>query len=198
MTRITSSNLDPTFCWRRGVQMAALNWQSLDEGTMLNYGMFGGGPGWVLKPPGYRSSDSAILHRTVDLTIQAFAGHGLASSPGETDKEGFCPYIRCQLHVEQLGEQSARENTSTFSNVIAMATSHKDENEVDSDKGYCSKRTKASSGINPDFGGEELQLPRVSGVVQELSFVRSVLSLPSVLPSTRRFDIMPPCMQPLV
>ena len=40
--RVTSSNLNPIPLWRHGVQMVALNWQSVDKSTMLNEGMFGG------------------------------------------------------------------------------------------------------------------------------------------------------------
>jgi len=53
--RIGSSNLDPAPAWRRGIQIAALNWQNWDEGMMLNEGMFAGTLGYVLKPPGITS-----------------------------------------------------------------------------------------------------------------------------------------------
>ncbi|KJR82728.1 phospholipase c [Sporothrix schenckii 1099-18] len=56
---VTSSNPDPACCWRRGVQMVALNWQTLDKAMMLNHGMFEGSNGWVLKPPGYRGAPTA-------------------------------------------------------------------------------------------------------------------------------------------
>src|SRR5690606_14824926 len=42
-TRITSNNFDPLIYWRRGVQMAALNWQRYDLGMQLNRAMFDGG-----------------------------------------------------------------------------------------------------------------------------------------------------------
>ncbi|KAL2260328.1 hypothetical protein VTK26DRAFT_5680 [Humicola hyalothermophila] len=51
--RITSSNFDPLIYWKRGVQMAALNWQTFDTGMQLNQAMFDGGTdqsGYVLKP----------------------------------------------------------------------------------------------------------------------------------------------------
>ncbi|KAK0720345.1 hypothetical protein B0H67DRAFT_599857 [Lasiosphaeris hirsuta] len=51
--RITSSNFDPLVYWKRGVQMAALNWQTYDTGMQLNQAMFDGGTdqsGYVLKP----------------------------------------------------------------------------------------------------------------------------------------------------
>lgn len=37
--RINSSNPDPSVFWRKGVQMVALNFQVLDEGTMVNQAM---------------------------------------------------------------------------------------------------------------------------------------------------------------
>lgn len=52
-TRLASSNFDPLLYWRRGVQMAALNWQTFDLGMQLNRAMFDGGQdssGYVLKP----------------------------------------------------------------------------------------------------------------------------------------------------
>lgn len=54
--RVSSSNLDPSVFWRKGVQIVALNWQKYDEGMMLNQGMFADTGGWVLKPRGYRGS----------------------------------------------------------------------------------------------------------------------------------------------
>jgi phosphatidylinositol phospholipase C delta len=51
--RISSSNFDPLIYWKRGVQMAALNWQTFDTGMQLNQAMFDGGTaqsGYVLKP----------------------------------------------------------------------------------------------------------------------------------------------------
>src|SRR5262245_32388569 len=54
--RVNSSNLDPSFNWRQGVQVVALNWQNCDKGMMLNRGMFAGTNGWVLKPPEYRGT----------------------------------------------------------------------------------------------------------------------------------------------
>lgn len=55
--RFTSSNFDPLIYWRRGVQMAALNWQTFDLGMQFNQAMFAGGKdasGYVLKPRAFR------------------------------------------------------------------------------------------------------------------------------------------------
>ncbi|KAF7545423.1 hypothetical protein G7046_g9568 [Stylonectria norvegica] len=67
-TRITSNNFDPLIYWRRGVQMAALNWQTFDLGMQLNRAMFEGGTdssGYVLKPPELR--DIQVLPYNSDI-----------------------------------------------------------------------------------------------------------------------------------
>ncbi|KAI0169587.1 PLC-like phosphodiesterase [Hypoxylon sp. FL1284] len=56
-SRLSSDNFNPLMYWRRGVQMAALNWQTFDLGMQLNQAMFDGGTdqsGYVLKPESMR------------------------------------------------------------------------------------------------------------------------------------------------
>ncbi|KAF4336314.1 hypothetical protein FBEOM_9830 [Fusarium beomiforme] len=53
--RADSSNLDPLDFWKYGVQMAAISHLNVDEGLMVNSGIFDDEDGWVLKPFGYRS-----------------------------------------------------------------------------------------------------------------------------------------------
>ncbi|KAI1102383.1 PLC-like phosphodiesterase [Jackrogersella minutella] len=56
-SRLSSDNFNPLMYWRRGVQMAALNWQTFDLGMQLNQAMFDGGidqSGYVLKPESMR------------------------------------------------------------------------------------------------------------------------------------------------
>ncbi len=56
-TRVQSNNFNPLLYWRRGVQMAALNWQTFDLGMQMNQAMFDGGTdrsGYVLKPESMR------------------------------------------------------------------------------------------------------------------------------------------------
>ncbi|KOS17097.1 1-phosphatidylinositol 4 [Escovopsis weberi] len=67
-TRLASSNFDPLLYWRRGVQMAALNWQTFDLGMQLNQAMFAGGTdssGYVLKPTELR--DIQVLPFNSDI-----------------------------------------------------------------------------------------------------------------------------------
>lgn len=157
--RVTSSNLDPSFFWRQGAQIVALNWQSIDKGTMLNQGMFAGEQGWVRKPLGYRSSDEAPLHRNVELSIEVFAAQDLPQPSEHTHVRGFHPYVVAYLHVEQPeeGSEAPRGDSSTDS------------------KGTSQKRTvKSSSGSDPDFGSQVIHFNTVPGVIEELSFVRFV------------------------
>lgn len=156
--RVTSSNLDPSFYWRRGAQIVALNWQNLDKGMMLNRGMFAGEQGWVRKPLGYRNSDDGPVRRNVDLSIEVFAAQGLPLPPGDTNAKGLKPYVISLLHVEEPEDESNR-NTP-------------DDSSSDSGKSSYKRTIKRASGTDPDFGAQKIVFPTVSGIVEELSFVR--------------------------
>ncbi|TAQ87062.1 hypothetical protein B7494_g4616 [Chlorociboria aeruginascens] len=153
--RFTSSNLDPSIFWRQGFQMAALNWQTLDEGMMLNEGMFAGEDGWILKPPGYRSADPAtnlsdtIQYKTLDLKITIYAGQRIPLPTHQTER-GFHPYIKCELHVE------------------------KDERASEGKEGEYKMKSPSSKGDHPYWGNDGFQLDfmGIGKVVEELSFVR--------------------------
>ena len=162
--RVTSSNLDPTFYWRRGAQLVALNWQSLDKGMMLNHGMFNGTPGWQLKPAGYRSSkpDEGICRANIDLAIEVFAAQDLPLPQGRTEKS-FRPYVVVQLHVEE--PQAGAEVPDG------------DDTSSDAEKSSYRRRARGGVGANPDFESQNLVFPTVMGVVQELGFVRLVISI---------------------
>ena len=165
--RVSSSNLDPSVFWRKGVQFVALNWQKYDEGMMLNRGMFAGSGGWVLKPKGYRgtagmdevtreSQSDAIIHRTLSLSVEVIAGQDIPLPIGDTRPSGFHPYVKCELHVEKPEERSGAPI----------------ERDGKSKEGEYKTVTKTSKGVEPDFGGERMEFLKVAGVVEELSFVR--------------------------
>ena len=150
--RIDSSNVDPSEFWRKGVQMVALNWQKLDEGMMLNEGMFAGEHGWVLKPPGYRSDTTETIDfQTLDLKITVLAGQHIPIPEDQVEKS-FHPYVRCELHVEKEQEDGAEP----------LASEHR------------KRKTGYQKGDHPNFGeaGSVLQFPTIRKVVEELSFVR--------------------------
>ncbi|KAJ6443887.1 1-phosphatidylinositol-4,5-bisphosphate phosphodiesterase 1 [Purpureocillium lavendulum] len=162
VTRIDSSNPDPSPFWRKGVQMVALNWQSLDDGMMVNEGMFAGHKGWILKPPGYQSLDKdadshelAAPGRTMDLDITVFAGHKLpstGSADGGTDNNysgsTIKPLVKVELYVV--------------------------DKETGSKESPYKQRTDARKSVNPHFGahGKTLHFRAIPKVVPELGFVR--------------------------
>lgn len=157
--RIDSSNLDPSTFWRKGVQMVALNWQKCDEGVMLNEAMFSGEHGWVLKPPGYRSqSKDAIPYKTVHLKITIYGGQHIPIPEGQESK-GFHPSIRCELHVEKPEDKPTEGATKVKG-------------------GEWKHRTPHAKSDSPDWGkdGVILDFPQVDGILEELSFVRYVIS----------------------
>lgn len=176
-TRLSSSNLDPSFFWRKGVQMVALNWQKWDEGMMLNEAMFTGSGGWILKPAEYRgdakrvtkvsneSQADAIPHKVLDLVIEVFAGQDLPLPLGDVKPERFHPYVKCELHVEKPEERSGAPV----------------EGGGKSREGEYKRQSKTSKGIEPDFGGESMKFVNIPGIVEELSFVRSVHTFESTL-----------------
>ncbi|MCJ1288450.1 hypothetical protein MMC26_007808 [Xylographa opegraphella] len=169
-TRVSSSNLDPAFFWRKGVQMVALNWQSWDAGMMLNEAMFGGGLGWVLKPEGYRCSTTntpisqyenqtaAIQYKTLSLAIHILAAQHLPIPNSDVRSDHFHPYVKCELHVGKHEERSGSPIAGGGSTL----------------EGEYKRTIRPSKGVEPDFGGETMQFAEITGVVEELSFVRSV------------------------
>lgn len=173
--RVSSSNLDPSVFWRKGVQIVALNWQKWDEGMMLNHAMFAGSYGWQLKPKGYRgalhgevtkvteeSQADAIAHRTLSLSVSVVAGQNIPLPPGDSKPDGFRPYVKCELHVERPEERSGAPI----------------EGGGKSKEGEFKRRTKKSRGIDPNFGGEKMEFMAIPGVTAELSFVRYVMRFP--------------------
>ncbi|KAI5296315.1 hypothetical protein KEM52_004207 [Ascosphaera acerosa] len=170
--RVRSSNPDPSFSWRQGVQFAALNWQNTDLGMMLNHAMFDGTGGWVLKPEPYRSdrwraqqgpsstttAGAARQGNALSLSIDIYAGQNLPLCPGETNSKKYHPYVSCQLHVEKPKDSSQ----------AGQSDSDSDEDSSETWK----RKTSSSTGTHPDFDGQRLQFPRCSQVLQELTFVR--------------------------
>lgn len=193
--RVTSSNLDPTFYWRRGAQLVALNWQNLDKGMMLNHGMFVGTHGWRLKPSGYRSEKvsptDVIERRNLTLSIEIYAAQDLSLPPGDHSERGFKPYVNCQLHVEEPEDD---------------ATPDQDDASSDTEKSSYRRCTKSSSGRNADFKGQKLEFPTVTGIIEELSFLRLVFlfrflayidvssNSPRALSSSLLYKISPCCI----
>ncbi|KUI73453.1 1-phosphatidylinositol 4,5-bisphosphate phosphodiesterase 1 [Cytospora mali] len=180
-TRVSSTNLDPSIYWRKGVQMVALNWQRahVDEAIMLNSAMFESEQGWSLKPSGYLSSDGttsqaeAGKHRTLErFRITVLAGQHIpfpgepddpesdassVSTASTSDSTSFKPFVKCEIHVETPEE---RNDKKTIKSGLVQDGQYK-------------LVTKSSETENPDWGvGQILEFPVIDDVVEELSFVR--------------------------
>lgn len=109
-TRITSNNFDPLLYWRRGVQMAALNWQTFDLGMQLNRAMFDGGrdsSGYVLKPDELRDIQvlpynaelaGGMRQRTVvSFTIDVISAQQLMRPANLPANKSMDPYVEVEV-----------------------------------------------------------------------------------------------------
>jgi len=81
-TRVNSSNFDPMNAWSAGVQMVALNYQTMDKGMLLNSALFehsNGGCGYVLKSKCCRRLAMYELgdQRLRKLRVRVLSGHRL-------------------------------------------------------------------------------------------------------------------------
>ncbi|ELR01800.1 hypothetical protein VC83_04959 [Pseudogymnoascus destructans] len=147
--RIDSSNPDPSVFWRKGIQMAALNWQVWDHGTMLNEAMFADSDGWVLKPPGMREGAEvaeldAVEGKLMDLRIRVFAAQRILG------EEELRARVKVEVHAERAGEKAGEKAGEEWK-----------------------RHTETKRGASVDWEGEQLDfLGAGPGVVEELSFVR--------------------------
>lgn len=157
--RIDSSNPDPSVFWRKGVQMVALNWQHWDEGTMINEGMFGGGRGWVLKPPGFLDDAHPVTRQTLDFRITILAGQQIPLPPDVKKEKDFHPYVKCELHVDKYENNDGLPNMAKVSGPWIAGTYK-----------VC---TNVSKGVEPDWGsGATIKYENIPNVVEQLSFLR--------------------------
>lgn len=181
--RISSSNMTPTIFWGSGAQVVALNWQQTDEGMMLNEGMFAGTRGYVLKPegkihiptscnygsqltpmPGYRPNleskptPNNISRKTLDLSITFLAAQSIPLPPGDKSDKKFHPYVKTELHVD-ASELQTHDSRSGSTESLETGITHK-------------ARTKTHKGTDVDLGGQQISFNHITGLVEELTFVR--------------------------
>lgn len=113
--RFGSSNFNPLTHWRRGVQMAALNWQTYDLGMQLNTAMFASGmdrSGYVLKPPEFREfqvvpnlpgeSRPRELKRerkNISFSISVISAQQLMRPVTFSEKRTLDPYVEVEVFL---------------------------------------------------------------------------------------------------
>ncbi|KAM4066482.1 phosphatidylinositol-specific phospholipase c, Y domain-containing protein [Hirsutella rhossiliensis] len=175
--RFASSNYDPLIYWRRGVQMAALNWQTFDLGTQLNHAMFEGGKdesGYVLKPTELRDIqvrpfDSAIAQgkkerSVVSFSIDVVSAQQLMRPANLAASKSMDPYVEVQVfHAND--KRDKKEAGSTL--VHDHDTPLKFQTEVIRENGF-----------NPVFSGGQFRF-KVTTKHPELIFVRWSVKLAS-------------------
>lgn len=106
-TRISSNNFDPLVYWRRGVQMAALNWQTFDLGMQLNHAMFEGGTdssGYVLKPSELREIQvmpdewtGKRERKVVSFSIDVISAQKLMRPSKMPSNKAVHPYVEVEV-----------------------------------------------------------------------------------------------------
>ncbi|SPN98969.1 related to phosphoinositide-specific phospholipase C [Cephalotrichum gorgonifer] len=106
-TRLSSNNFDPLTYWARGVQMAALNWQTFDLGMQFNHAMFEGGTdssGYVLKPSELREIQlmpdgfsGKRERKTVSFSIDVISAQKLMRPSNMPSNKAVHPYIEVEV-----------------------------------------------------------------------------------------------------
>lgn len=165
ITRISSHNPDPSLFWRAGVQMVALNWQDDKYDKMaLHDAMFTEDTqGWVLKPPGYRSTEDendGPQGRTLTLKITIYAGLYIPLPKAQTGED-----VAAAGAVTGDGAANKHFKPSVQ---VDLAVPHTKAT------GKLTQKTTAGTTVHPDWGprGCALEFVGVPNVVEELSFVR--------------------------
>jgi phosphatidylinositol phospholipase C delta len=175
--RVGSSNFDPLIYWRRGVQMAALNWQTFDLGMQLNQAMFEGGKdnsGYVLKPKELRDIqvlpfNSAIAEgkkqrSVVTFSVDILSAQQLMRPANLPANKSMDPYVE----VEVFHANDKRDKKEVHYSL---------QHEPDSPRKYQTEVIR-ENGFNPMFANNHFKY-RVTTKHPELIFVRWSVRLSS-------------------
>lgn len=133
--RLSSSNFDPLIYWRRGVQMAALNWQTNDLGMQLNRAMFEGGTdssGYVLKPEALRGIQVGPLddnivkgkrkHSRVSFSIDVLSAQQLMRPANLAHGKAMNPYVEIEVFDGRAFEPKAANLAREFDSPLKVQT----------------------------------------------------------------------------
>ena len=135
-TRFDSSNFNPLQAWRRGVQMAALNWQTYDVNQQINEAMFAAGPdrvGYVLKPEELRHAKHLPIADTlpeapekkdkkgrkiVKFTVDVISAQRLPRPHKQDPKSEMNPYVEFEMYAaDEKGRGVAYGESGTDASV---------------------------------------------------------------------------------
>ncbi|KAL2854145.1 hypothetical protein BJX68DRAFT_40004 [Aspergillus pseudodeflectus] len=147
--RLRSSNFDPLKFWRRGVQMAALNWQTYDTGMQMNQAMFAAGSdrtGYVLKPQSLRVApserDTRITERKlVRFSVDVISAQQLPRPRNMAPEGNINPYVEIEMFSADDRGQSfvfgeGGMNTSARNGMSGLGYPHRRRTKIEQRNGY--------------------------------------------------------------
>lgn len=171
-TRLSSSNFNPLIYWKRGVQMAALNWQTFDLGMQINQAMFECGTdqtGYVLKSKGLREiqmipngpGDRTTVRerKNVKLTVEVISAQQLTRPLSLTGSRTLDPYVEVELLLADDKQHKGEPAGASKENALKLRS-----------------KTVRGNGFNPSFSNK-LQFPAVQTKYPDLVFVRWTVKL---------------------
>ncbi|KAL4977368.1 hypothetical protein BDW66DRAFT_158976 [Aspergillus desertorum] len=147
--RLRSSNFDPLKFWRRGVQMAALNWQTYDIGMQMNQAMFAAGSdrtGYVLKPESLRvvpsEKDTKITERKlVRFSVDVISAQQLPRPQSMPSDGNINPYVEIEMFsADDRGQSFAfgegGMNASARNGMSGIGFPHRRRTKIEQRNGY--------------------------------------------------------------
>ncbi|KAJ9155985.1 Phosphoinositide phospholipase C [Coniochaeta hoffmannii] len=164
--RVTSNNYNPLIYWKRGVQMAALNWQTFDVGMQINQAMFECGTdqsGYVLKSKGLReitmvpSGSEWVTKRerkSVKLNIEVISAQQLLRPYDLEGRRTLDPYVEVEILLPDDKQHKGEPAGAPREDVLKQRT-----------------KIVRGNGFNPSFG-DRLEFSDVRTKYPDLVFVR--------------------------
>ncbi|KAJ5578305.1 uncharacterized protein N7459_007269 [Penicillium hispanicum] len=149
--RLRSSNFDPNKFWRRGVQMAALNWQTYDIGMQMNQAMFAAGTdrlGYVLKPeslrhplPDNETQRRKTERRLVRFSVDVISAQQLPRPRTIGPEDSINPYVEIEMFsADDRGQSLAfgegGMDASARSGMSGIGYPHRRRTKIEQSNGY--------------------------------------------------------------
>ncbi|KKK23734.1 hypothetical protein P175DRAFT_0434074 [Aspergillus ochraceoroseus IBT 24754] len=147
--RLRSSNFDPLKFWRRGVQMAALNWQTYDVGMQMNQAMFAAGSdrtGYILKPESLRTAPSdgdlkALERKLVRFSVDVISAQQLPRPRSIPPDGSINPYVEIEMFSADDRGQSfvfgeGGMNASARNGMSGIGYPHRRRTRIEQRNGY--------------------------------------------------------------
>ncbi|KGO46656.1 C2 membrane targeting protein [Penicillium expansum] len=149
--RLRSSNFDPNKFWRRGVQMAALNWQTYDIGMQMNQAMFAAGTdrtGYILKPESLRlpavgdgNQKRKMERKLVRFSVDVVSAQQLPRPRTIGQDDNINPYVEIEMFSADdrgqsfvLGEGGM--NASARNGMSGIGYPHRRRTKIEQSNGY--------------------------------------------------------------